>query len=161
MEKKNPTLLELIQAEAKRKIRSTKNVHHNVCKELISYMETSGFPITVLVYIGVGTNAHRPMVFEKGYAKFDKERTDKVIKFCNIFAKKFGEQYRTNALVAHGICRYIDMNGSERKFREFVKNADFQMKGIKTAKELMNKLCGDNVEYSKSGYIVEVKKVKK
>lgn len=156
MEKKNPTLLELIQTEARRKVRSTTNVHHNVCKELISYMETSGFPITVLVYIGVGTNAHRPIVFEKGYKRFDKERTDKVIKFCNIFAKKFGEQYRTNALVAHAICRYIDMQGKERKFRELVKNADFEMKGIKTAKEVMQNLCKEEALYSKSGYLVKI-----
>ena len=98
------------------------------------------------------------MVFEKGYQRFDKERLDKAIKYCTIFSKKYGEQYRTNAIVAHGICRYLDMNGSERKFRELVKQSDFEMKGIKTAKEFMNKLCGDKAEYSKSGYIVKIVK---
>ena len=156
MEKKNPTLLELISKEANRRIKSEKNIHHNVCKQLMEYHQSSGFPITILVYIAVGTNAHRPMVFEKGYQRFDKERLDKAIKYCTIFGKKYGEQYRTNALVAHGICRYIDMQGGERKFRELVKQAEFEMKGIKTAKEFMNKLCGDKAEYSKSGYIVKI-----
>lgn len=158
MNEKKVTLLELISNEAKRRIKSEKNIHHNVCKQLMEYHQTSGFPITVLVYIAVGTNAHRPMVFEKGYQRFDKERLDKAIKYCTIFSKKYGEQYRTNALVAHGICRYLDMNGSERKFRELVKQSVFEMKGIKTAKEFMNKLCGDKAEYSKSGYIVKIVK---
>lgn len=158
MNEKKVTLFDLISNEAKRRIKSEKNIHHNVCKQLMEYHQTSGFPITVLVYIAVGTNAHRPMVFEKGYQRFDKERLDKAIKYCTIFSKKYGEQYRTNALVAHGICRYLDMNGSERKFRELVKQSDFEMKGIKTAKEFMNKLCGDKAEYSKSGYIVKIVK---
>lgn len=154
--KKNDTLLELIQAEARRKVRSTTNVHHNVCKQLVEYQMASGYPITVLVYMGVSTNAHRIMVFKKGYARFNKERTDKAIKFCNIFAKKFGERYRTNAIVAHMVCRYIDMQGKERKFRELVKNSNFEMKGIKTAKELMQKLCDKNGQYSKKGYLVKI-----
>lgn len=158
MNEKKVTLLELISNEAKRRIKSEKNIHHNVCKQLMEYHQSSGFPITVLVYIAVGTNAHRPMVFEKGYQRFDKERLDKAIKYCTIFSKKYGEQYRTNAIVAHGICRYLDMNGSERKFRDLVKQSDFEMKGIKTAKEFMNKLCGDKAEYSKSGYIVKIVK---
>ena len=158
MNEKKVTLLDLISNEAKRRIKSEKNIHHNVSKQLMEYHQSSGFPITVLVYIAVGTNAHRPMVFEKGYQRFDKERLDKAIKYCTIFSKKYGEQYRTNALVAHGICRYLDMNGSERKFRELVKQSDFEMKGIKTAKEFMNKLCGDKAEYSKSGYIVKIVK---
>lgn len=158
MNEKKVTLFDLISNEAKRRIKSEKNIHHNVCKQLMEYHQSSGFPITVLVYIAVGTNAHRPMVFEKGYQRFDKERLDKAIKYCTIFSKKYGEQYRTNALVAHGICRYLDMNGSERKFRELVKQSDFEMKGIKTAKEFMNKLCGDKAEYSKSGYIVKIVK---
>lgn len=158
MNEKKVTLFDLISNEAKRRIKSEKNIHHNVCKQLMEYHQSSGFPITVLVYIAVGTNAHRPMVFEKGYQRFDKERLDKTIKYCTIFSKKYGEQYRTNALVAHGICRYLDMNGSERKFRELVKQSDFEMKGIKTAKEFMNKLCGDKAEYSKSGYIVKIVK---
>jgi hypothetical protein len=158
MNEKKVTLLELISNEAKRRIKSEKNIHHNVCKQLMEYHQSSGFPITVLVYIAVGTNAHRPMVFEKGYQRFDKERLDKAIKYCTIFSKKYGEQYRTNAIVAHGICRYLDMNGSERKFRDLVKQSNFEMKGIKTAKEFMNKLCGDKAEYSKSGYIVKIVK---
>ena len=158
MNEKKVTLFDLISNEAKRRIKSEKNIHHNVCKQLMEYHQSSGFPITVLVYIAVGTNAHRPIVFEKGYQRFDKERLDKAIKYCTIFSKKYGEQYRTNALVAHGICRYLDMNGSERKFRELVKQSDFEMKGIKTAKEFMNKLCGDKAEYSKSGYIVKIVK---
>jgi len=158
MNEKKVTLFDLISNEAKRRIKSEKNIHHNVCKQLMEYHQSSGFPITVLVYIAVGTNAHRPMVFEKGYQRFDKERLDKAIKYCTIFSKKYGEQYRTNAIVAHGICRYLDMNGSERKFRELVKQSDFEMKGIKTAKEFMNKLCGDKAEYSKSGYIVKIVK---
>jgi len=162
MEEKKKSLLQLIQGEAERKLRSKKeNVHHNICVELMEVHNTTNFPITILVYLGVGTNAHRPMVFEKGYAKFDREKTEKVIKYCEIFAKKFGEQYRTNALVAHGCCRYYEISNNERKFRELVKNANFEMKGIKTAKEFMSALCGDEATYTSKGYVIKVNKCKR
>ena len=136
--------------------------HRNVCKELVSFCDVNHYPMTLLVYIGVGTNAHRPIVFQKGYKFFDIERTNMVLKLCDIFAKKFGNKWRTNDLLAHMICRYIDStkHRKELKFRQMVNACIVEkINGIKidTAKKLAKILFDTEATYSKSGYIVNVK----
>lgn len=168
MEKK--TLNDLVREEAKKNVsrynfakdKELKILHHNICKKLVEISDNNNFPMGVLVYIAIGTNAHRPCVFEKGYTRINEQKTERVIALCDIFAKKFGEETRTNDRLVHAVRRYVDLcGGCVLKFRQLVNSMsdkDFNMRKIKTAKQLAKLLCGDEAEYSKGGYIVTVNK---
>ena len=158
----NKTLNDLVREEAKKNVgcynfcknKEIRIIHHNVCKRLVEIADEQKIPMGVLVYVAIGTNAHRPIVFSKGYAKVDEKKVERVFALCEIFAKKFGANTRTNDKVVHAISRYVDYNGGTLKFKQLVNALDekeFSMKRIKTAKELAKLLCGEEAEYSKGG----------
>lgn len=168
------TLDEMIREEAKRNIgrynlikkvseREFKINHHNICKKLVEYSDSHDkFPMTLLVYIAVGRNAHRKYVFEKGYTNFDVKTADRVLYLADIFAKKFGEKTRTNDRLIHAIFRYVHKcDGGVLKFKQMVNSLydidpDFSMKSISTAKALSQLLYADDAVFSPKGYIIEV-----
>jgi hypothetical protein len=160
------TLNEMVRAEAVKNVsrynfhprKAEMLVHHNVCKSLVNLADKHNFPMGVLVYIAVGTNAHRPCVFEKGYARCDVEKAEKIISLCEIFAKKFGENTRTNDRLVHAVCRYVDRcGGGVLKFRQLCNALDAKTFVMpKTAKELAEILCGKEAIYSNGGYIIKV-----
>lgn len=158
-------LEKLIRAEAAKDnvvVNDFKFMNHNgICKKLVNYADKHNFPMTLLVYIAIGTNAHRPIVFEKGYTKINEERTELVLKLCEIFAKKFGNNWRTNGHLVHTICRYVDItkHRKELKFRQLVNdcNIDFNTIKIDTAKKLALNFFGKEAEYSNANYIISVK----
>lgn len=135
--------------------------HHNeICKKLISLAEKHSYPITQVVYVAVGKNAHRPNVFENGYKKIDIERFEQVIKLCDVFAKKFGTKWRNNGFLCHTIDRYLTItkHRKELKFRQLVNdcNIDFNTIKYKTAKQFAKDFFGSQAVYNDNGYIIEV-----
>lgn len=160
------TLNELVRAEAMKNVsrynfhprKAEMIAHHNVCKGLVNLADKHDFPMGVLVYIAVGTNAHRPCVFEKGYRKIDVEKAEKVIALCEIFAKRFGANTRTNDRLVHAVSRYVDRcGGGVLKFRQLCNAMDVNtFKMPSTAKKLAELLCGKEAVYSNGGYIVKV-----
>ena len=163
------SLNELIREEALRnkgcynfhKAKELKRAHNEVCKGLVKLADDNDFPMGVLVYIAVGTNAHRPCVFEKGYSKLNYKKAESVIKMANIVAKILGEKYRTNDRVIHTLSRYYDIHkgGGINLLKERLYLIDpIKLQRIKTAKEFSVLLFNDNAEYSKGGYIVSVAK---
>ena len=152
------TLRDLIYAEA-RKSSFENETHHKVCKELVKLSEENNFPMGVLVYIAVGTSAHKPSVFEKGYTKINMDKAVNVIKLCNIFAHKYGAKYATNDKVVHTMSRYYEVGGSKNKLRKIVNAStiDFKEMKIDTAKKLMGILFKDHADFSDKGYILGLK----
>lgn len=143
--------------------KSKKLEHHRICKRLMEISQSKNIPMTTLVYIGIGRSAHKPQVFQKGYTNLDEKMIDKVLSFADVFSKKFNGKYRTNDLVLHFIHRYVSHDGGLLKFKQlmdrFVKNnPKFKLTTVKTAKELTQMICGDDAEYSESGYITSVSK---
>lgn len=163
------TLNDLVREEAQKNVgcynfckdKAIRINHHNVCKQLVEIADEKNIPMGVLVYVAVGTNAHRPIIFNKGYYKVDEQKVERVFALCEIFAKKFGANTRTNDKVVHAISRYVDYKGGTLKFKQLVnalEEKEFSMKRIKTAKELAKLLCGEEAEYSKGGYITTIAK---
>ena len=164
-------LNDLIREEAKKNVgrynfvsnKEAKIRHHKVCKQLVELCDKYNFPMTLMLYIGVGTNAHRKPVFEKGYDYINLDKVEQVIKLCEVFAKKFGAKARTNDKVVHMISRYYDvMGGKPLMFKQFCNNVDkgeFDLKSFNQARELAKVIFGKNATYSKGGYIVEVTKL--
>ena len=134
--------------------------HHQICKKLVELCDEHNYPMTQLVYVGVGKNAHRPIVFQKGYTEINEEKLLLMLKLSEVFAKKFGSNWRTNAFVCHMIDRYLETakHRKELKFRQLVNNCniDFNTIRIKTAKQLANMLFDKEATYSKGGYIVTI-----
>jgi hypothetical protein len=161
-------LNDLIREEAKvnvgrynfDKLKESKVRHNMICKKLVSLADTHNFPMTLILYIAVGTNAHRKPVFAKGYNTIDVEKAEQVIKLCEVFAKKFGEKARTNDKVVHMISRYYDYMGKKPlMFKQFCNNVDkttFNFKSFNQSKELAKAIFGKNAVYSKGGYFTEI-----
>lgn len=141
--------------------RAKKMAHHNACKALQAFATESGFPITVLVYIGVGTNAHRPCVFEQGYAEFKESRTRKIVNMAKTFANHMGQpNLAHNANLIHALCRYEAQGNKSKDFATIVKGLDkatFSMRNYKNAKEVANYLFGGVLEFNEHGYICPTK----
>ena len=162
------TLNELVREEAKKNIgqynfakdAESRKIHCKICKKLVELADKYNYPMGVLVYIAIGTNAHRPIVFQQGYLRINEQKVERVITLCEIFAKKFGENMRTNDRLVHSVSRYVDINGGNLlKFRQLVNAmSEKEFRKFKTAKELTRALCGDEAEYSKAGYITSVNK---
>lgn len=163
-------LVELVNAECNANVgkynfakdKDARICHHNVCKMLQQVANESGFPLTILVYIGIGGDAHKPCVFEKGYKKFNEKRTKRVLKLARIFGEHFGlsETSMHNANLIHAICRYDDLFADSGKvgfFRSCVNdlpkpNGKFKMTQFKTAKDIGRFIFGDNLKYNERGY---------
>lgn len=170
MEKK--TLNDLIREEAKKNAgrynlvkdkteRELKLLHHKICKRLVEIADNNKFPMGPLVYIAIGTNAHKTNVFLKGYTRINEKKTERVLSLCEIFAKKFGEETRTNDKLVHMLSRYVELDGGVLKFKQMINSLDqstLNMKKIDTARKLSKLLFGDEAQYSKGGYIIEVNK---
>lgn len=165
-------LVDLVTAECKANVgkynfvkdKEVRVRHHNVCKELQSFADESGFPLTILVYVGIGGDAHKPCVFDKGYKKFDADRTKRVIKLANIFGDHFNlsPTSRHNANLIHAICRYDDLFANSGKvgfFRSCVNslpkpNGKFKIAQFRTAKDIGRFIFGENLKYNERGYFI-------
>lgn len=165
------TLADLIQREAEKneshynlrqyaKVKEQKLMHHNICKELVNLSVKHGIPMGVLVYIAVGTSAHKPSVFEQGYKVINVDKAEKIINLCRIFGERFGERYTFNDKVVHACAKYYDVhNGRVGDWRTICKRVDkdkVNMPKIKRAQDLLKLLCGDLAEYSKVGRVVSI-----
>lgn len=85
-------------------------LHIEVCKKLVEYSDANGnYPITYLVYFGVGKNAHRLPTFLGGYSNFDEKKVKKIFSWLKLFAKHNGnKKLFRNPNLAHALCRFYD-----------------------------------------------------
>lgn len=158
-------LEQLIVAEANKTINDNEKesvkLHNKICKDIVRCMEKYNIPIGTIIYTSVGTSAHKPHIFHKGYLRFDEKRLDDVMRLNYIFTKRFGEQWRRREVLIHALCRYIDTAKTNKidRFKKIVKNclADLNSIKIDNAKKLNKYLFDKQAEYSNSGYITLVK----
>ena len=66
----------LIRAEA---LLDNNTEHNKVCKEIVSFAERNNVPMALLLYIAVGTTAHKENAFKQGYKAFQHEKATKVM----------------------------------------------------------------------------------
>ena len=162
-EKKLGKLESLIREEAKKTtINDLRSLRHNeICKSLVKLAGDYNYPMTQLVYVAIGKNAHKLNIFENGYEKIDIEKAELLFKLSDIFAKKFGSNWRTNSFLCHSIDRYLEItkHRKELKFRQLVNacNIDFNTIKYRTAKQLAKDFFRNEAEYSNGGYIVSIK----
>jgi hypothetical protein len=100
-------------------------LHIDICKKILAYSKKhDNYPISGLVYFGVGKNAHRIPVFAHGYENFDEKKVETIFSWLSIFAKhnKNPKLFR-NANIMHVLVRYYDKYSTKTKdFRELLKN---------------------------------------
>ena len=169
MGREKMTLNEMVRIEAHQKdgrynLRQykSKKQHHEICKKLVEFADKYKFPMGVLVYIAVGTNAHRPIVFDKGYTKFNETKAEKVIKLCSIVAKQYGDRFYTNDRVVHFLSRLYDVkNNCETKLRQAIKDIsqvrfEAVLKSAAGAKQLAQTIFKDEATFTNGGYLKSV-----
>jgi hypothetical protein len=164
-------LNDLIREEAKKNVgrynfcedKEQKVRHNMICKRLVQLADYHKFPMTLMLYVAVGTNAHRKPIFERGYRNINVDKVEQVVKLADVFAKKFGDKARTNDKVIHMISRYYDnMGGKPLMFKQFCNNvdkSDFNIKSFNQAKELAKAIFGKYAVYSKGGYFTDINKM--
>lgn len=165
------TLNDLIRQEASKNVgiynlkkepqRTLCKIHHDICKALVKYADENNFPMGVLVYIAVGTNAHRPMVFERGYKRIDMAKTDTIIHMADIVAKRLGEKYRTNDKVIHALSRFYEVHKGKPMYNILKHRLDMidkvKLSKMQTAKDFAKLVFDENAEYTKGGYLKVIK----
>ena len=143
------------------KVREQKILHNRICKHLVHIADTHNIPMGVLVYIAVGTNAHRIYVFENGYKAIHLKKAEDIINLCKMFGKRFGTEHCFNDKVVHACAKYYSVQGNNTEIWQNILNKtpkeDIVMVKVKRATDLLKKLCGDMCEYSTSGRIVSFK----
>lgn len=134
--------------------------HHKICKELVRLSREKNFPITTLVYVAIGTNAHKPSVFAKYYRKINTERALTVIELNKMFSDRFGEKWFGYANLVHLLSRFIDLGGTKEKFSSIIKNLapeDVNSRRYDSAKKLGSVIFKGTAQFAKCGFISELK----
>lgn len=96
---------------------NAKKTHHDICVKLKHISEVhNNFPLTLLVYFAVSTQAHRQYVFEKGYTSINEKKAEKILKWLEKFAKKAkNPSYATCSNVAHAFAKFYDTFSKQDK----------------------------------------------
>lgn len=123
---------------------ASKKTHYMICKKLHQMSVEYKFPMGVLVYIAVGTNAHRMGIFEQGYNNLNEKKALTIIKWCEQFAKYHNNpSFRTHDKVVHTLSKFYDKYSSKTKdFNSLLKqmNKCYTSKTLGNTKELYNLL---------------------
>jgi endonuclease IV len=119
-----------------------KKLHYTICKRLNEISKEKKFPMSVLVYIAIGTNAHRSQVFDMGYKKFDEKKALTIIKWCELFAKHFNNpSLRTNDNVVHALAKIYDKySNKSTHFKSLLNKLDKTKLDFNNTKKLYNLL---------------------
>lgn len=147
----------LIRAEA---LLDNNTEHNKICKEIVSFAERNNVPMALLLYIAVGTTAHKENAFKQGYKVFQHEKATKVMLMSELISKYFNmPSVRTNDRVVHFCSRYYTYQGGNvTNFQNILKTKDknsFNIKNFKTAKDVGKFFFGDNNDYTDKGYIAQ------
>ena len=88
----------------------TKARHIEICKELVALADKhNGYPITYLVYFAVGKNAHRTIVFDRGYKNINPSKANRILMWLGQYARHEGDPTAArDANVAHALTAYYD-----------------------------------------------------
>ena len=156
----SPNRYNLVKNEGLREI---KKMHNAICKQLVQIADEHKFPMGVLVYIAVSTNAHRPCNFEKCYRSIDTKKALAVIAMAQAVADVLGDKYRTNDKIVHALSRYYDVLPLKDKenlelFKKRMESFDKdKLKKMFIAKDFAKVLFGKDAEYTKGGYLKVIK----
>lgn len=147
------TLKEIVVMHANEKINGKYNLpqykaerealkkRKEVCQSLIALMDKTKLPITLLVYVAVDKQSHRPQNFEKNYHRFNESKAEAIIKMAQSFAAHHG--YKSiNDKVMHGVCAYYERVNSDYDVFETLLNSMEQNNAFPTAKAVYLALGG-------------------
>ncbi|MDE6285231.1 MAG: hypothetical protein K2M17_05745 [Bacilli bacterium] len=102
--------------------------HRDICRELVRLStENHNFPYAVLVYIAIGTDAHKKPVFERGYKAINVEKAETIIRWLEAFAKyNENPKFFTSDKIVHAFAKFYDTFSKKDKdfnkgMRSFVK----------------------------------------
>lgn len=118
-ETKTSTLALLVAEEAKKNVgrynflpceeREAKRLHHNICKKIEEIVKQSGIAVGIIVYLGVGTSAHKKSVFDKGYTKFNEKKVKMIIGWLREFADyNKNPSFYHNDRISHAFSKFYD-----------------------------------------------------
>ena len=108
---------------------NAKKTHHDICVKLRDLsVAHNNFPLTVLVYFAVSTQAHRQHVFEKGYTAINEKKAEKILKWLEKFAQKGkNPSFATCGNIAHAFAKFYDtFSKQDKDFNKALKAFPFK-----------------------------------
>lgn len=81
--------------------------HKEVCEQIVDYANGNPYmPIYAILACGVSADAFKNAVFDKGYKKFDKAKTEACYKMARAYNQKMGIKGQPNDVVWRLVARY-------------------------------------------------------
>ena len=108
--------------------------HHEICKKLYELSQQyNNFPFTPLVYIAIGSGAHKQSAFKEGYTTFNEKKTRKILGWLSKLAKHCGDdKFMSNDRIVHAMVKFYDKVSKETNvFTTLLKQ--FNIKGKKAS----------------------------
>lgn len=81
--------------------------HKEICAQLVAISEKHNVPCCYVIYFAVGKDAHKNVVFEKGYKSINVEKAEAIIEFTKAVQAYLGMKKPTDALF-HAVTKYYE-----------------------------------------------------
>lgn len=131
--------------------------HIEICKKLVELEKKEGVPMRLLIYIAIGTNAHKRAVYNAMYKKIDIDKANDVIKMAKMISEVYGAKCKVSEPIYHTLSRFYDLGGDSTQLAEILKRNKIEfMSVLYTAKDIAKHLFSDS-EFTEKGYLKKIK----
>lgn len=118
--------------------------HRDICKKLVELSDEFNAPCSFIVYFSVGTDAHKPSVFEKGYKKFDEEKARAILTMAKTFALHNGMKTPTDR-VYHALTKFYTKISTDLEYYNKRVAAMTPNKNWENVNAIVNAIVGNTV----------------
>ena len=125
---RNAQGMTMIDAKTRKKLTDEEyakvSLHRDICKELVRLStQANNFPYSVLVYFAVGTDAHRPIAFNKGYKSINVPKAETILRWLKWFAdyNKNPKFYACDKIVHAFTKLYNEYSKKDKDFKALMK----------------------------------------
>jgi len=104
----NPIDTKLNLAQFK-KAKAKALTHKEVCEKVVNYGKSNPYiPIYAILMCGVGSNAFKNAVFDKGYTKFNEEKVSTTFEMTRAYMEKMNLKGQPNDVVWRIVSKFYD-----------------------------------------------------
>jgi len=118
--------------------------HKAICEAIVSFSKENIYmPMYAILSVGVGANAVKNDIFNKGYRKFDSEKAQRVFDMAVIFTKGIGKKVNAPNDVAYRICNkyYSEVSESIEDFKAAMEKAGKKLNRNSDSRDMFYDTC--------------------
>ena len=99
--------LNLIQYR-KNGMRDKALMHKSVCEQIVNFADNHKMPFYAILAVGVGSGSFKTTEYNKGYKKFDAEKTKTCLEMANAYNEKMGIKGKPSDVTWRLVNRYYN-----------------------------------------------------